>query len=112
MDPLYHEQLPAGLAQQILQDDFIPGDNMSYYMVSELYNTVIVQCDNNTGKATETTLSVTELQTKEEIPRIESYSGEYETSGTGKYVIIQLLFIGIMLLITVLGIYALYNISR
>lgn len=112
MEPLYHEQIPSGVAQQLLQDEFIAGSNMSYYLITELQNSVIVQHDNTTGKDTEVALNITDSPIEVSVPRIESYSGEYGAKGLSKFVIIQIAAVGFMLLVVALGIYILYNISR
>lgn len=112
MEPIYHEQIPAGLAKQLLQDDFIGGDNMSYYMIMEVSNTVILQHNNITGKDTEVSLPYTETPIETPIPKIESYRKEYGAKGLSKYVIIQLVAIGVLALITVAGFCIIYNIFR
>lgn len=108
MEPLYHEQIDAGVAQQLLQDDFVSGRNMSYYLISELSNTVILQHDNDTGRDVEVTLPITEETVKESVPKIESYCGEYDTGSTSKYVIIQIAAIAFMALIAVVGFCVIY----
>jgi len=108
MEPIYQEEIAAGVAQSLLQDDFIPGNNMSYYMIFEMSNTVILQHDNVTGKDTEITLPLTQEPVAQEVPRIESYSGEYDTSGTSKYVIIQVVAIAVMALIALIGFCVIY----
>lgn len=112
MEPLYHEEIPAGVAQQLLQDDFVSGANMSYYMIMEMQNTVILQHDNDTGKDVEVTLPLTESPLEERIPKIESYRGEYKSEGLSKFVIIQLIAVSLVVLFAVVGIYMLYNIIR
>lgn len=113
MDPIYQEQIPAELAQQILQDDFIPGKNMSYYVITELSNTVVLQHDNITKKDVETTLTCEQAVLEAPIPKIESYSGVYNTPKTSKYVLIQIAAVAVMALVAAVGLYITYiNILR
>lgn len=112
MEPLYQEKIPEGIARQLLQDDFVAGANMSYYMIMELQNTIILQHDNSTGKDVEVTLPLTESPIEETVPKIESYRDEYKTEGLSKFVIIQLVAVGIMMLIAAVGFYGLYTILR
>lgn len=91
-ESIYTEEIAAETAKMILQDEFIGGSDMKYYMISEYYHTVIVQKNMQTGKETEITLEDNMQNVEEPVPHIESYKHEYKNT-INKGVLVQILVI-------------------
>lgn len=100
MSPLYHERIPADVAKQVLQDEFVAGSNMSYYLVSEYSQSTIVQHNDTTGEDIEVRLEEATPLVDEEVKPILSYVGDYrETIPIS--VILQWVLIGLAVLTVV-----------
>lgn len=77
MSPIYQEEIGPNMAKQILQDEFIEGSHMKYFLISEYMGSTVLQHNEETGEDTETRLVGEIALTEEEIKPILSYVGDY-----------------------------------
>lgn len=107
-EPLYHEQIGTNMAKQLLGNDFVSGNNMSYYIVSEYNGTVIIQHDNESGNDYEVKLEESRVDNAQEVPRIESFRGEYHTRTSKALVAEVAIIIASAMVVAILAAFSAY----
>lgn len=76
--PIYQEEIGPNMAKQILQEEFVHGDDMRYFIISELGQMTVLQHNDATGEDVETRLVEPVNEQDIEVPKIEKYKSEYK----------------------------------
>lgn len=76
--PIYQEEIGPNMAKQILQEEFVHGDDMQYFIISELGQMTVLQHNKATGEDIETRLEEAVDSVDLEVPKIEKYKSEYK----------------------------------